>query len=153
MSKRPPPQDIIGPDKGLSSSNTKKIPSSPIAVAIQSGAELSEIPKIVASGRGKIAEQILQLAFEQGLKVREDADLAEILARIDLDSPIPSEAFLAVAEILSYVFRANGEPDPFNAILGDVIEEWEDKEKVQKMLEDRLKNSFIGKDMEEETEK
>ncbi len=153
MPKRPPPEDKIGPDKVLSTLNKKEIPTNPIAVAIQSGTELREIPKIIASGRGKIAEQILQLAFEQGVKVREDADLAEILARIDLDSPIPSEAFLAVAEILSYVFRANGEPDPFNAILGEVMEEWEDQEKVQEMLEKRLKNSLIDKNSSEIEEK
>ena len=40
-----------------------------------------------------------------------------MLAKIELDSPIPSETFLAVAEILSYVYRANGEPNPFDAIL------------------------------------
>jgi flagellar biosynthesis protein len=34
-----------------------------------------------------------------------------------LDSPIPSEAFLAVAEVLSYVYKANGEPNPFDALL------------------------------------
>lgn len=145
MPKTPPPKDKIGHDKQLNTLNKKEIPANPIAVAIQSGAEINEIPKIIASGRGKIAEQILQLAFEQGVKVREDADLAEILARIDLDSPIPSEAFMAVAEILSYVFRANGEPDPFNAVLGDVVEDWEDSEELQKMLEKRLKDDINDK--------
>ena len=77
------------------------------------------MPRITAAGRGKIAEQILQLAFDNGVKVREDAALAEMLAKVELDSPIPSEAFLAVAEILSYVYRANGEPNPFDAILTD----------------------------------
>ena len=94
----------------------------------------------MASGRGKIAEQILQLAYEQGVKVRQDEDLAEILARIDLDSPIPSEAFLAIAEILSYVFRANQEPNPFDAILGDILAEWDEKAEdsvpVKSMKED-----------------
>jgi flagellar biosynthesis protein len=39
--------------------------------------------------------------------------------QIELDSPIPSEACLAVAEILSYVYQANGKPNPFNVSLGD----------------------------------
>ena len=65
-------------------------------------------PKVIAAGRGSVAEQILALAFANGIKVREDADLAELLSAIDIDSEIPLEAFTAVAEILSYVYRANG---------------------------------------------
>jgi flagellar biosynthesis protein len=60
---------------------------------------------VVASGRGALAEQILQIAFERGVKVRNDADLAEILATIEVESEIPLEALAAVAEILSYVYR------------------------------------------------
>jgi len=85
------------------------------------------VPKVVAAGRGRIAEQILQLAFDNGVKVREDGPLAEMLAAIELDSPIPSEAFAAVAEILAYVYRANGKPNPFDAVLADAMEEGEEK--------------------------
>src|ERR1700735_674196 len=65
------------------------------------------LPKIIASGRGKLAEQILELALAKGIKVREDADLAELLIKLDLDTPIPSEAIVAVAEILARVYEAN----------------------------------------------
>jgi flagellar biosynthesis protein len=101
----------------LTPSNIKKIPKTQTAVAITGGDGLDDIPRITAAGRGKLAEQILQLAFENGIKVREDSVLADMLAKIELDSPIPSEAFLAVAEILSYVYKANNEPNPFDAIL------------------------------------
>jgi flagellar biosynthesis protein len=101
----------------LTHSNVKKIPKIQTAVAITGGDGLEDIPRITAAGRGKLAEQILQLAFDNGIKVREDSALAEMLAKIELDSPIPSEAFLAVAEILSYVYKANNEPNPFDAIL------------------------------------
>jgi flagellar biosynthesis protein len=60
---------------------------------------------VVASGRGALADQILQIAFDRGVKVRSDADLAEILATIEVESEIPIEALAAVAEILSYVYR------------------------------------------------
>lgn len=65
------------------------------------------LPSIYASGKGYWAEQIIQLAFAHGIKVREDADLAQILSVLDVDSPIPPEAFAAVAEILAYVYQAN----------------------------------------------
>lgn len=78
-------------------------------------------PRVIASGRGSVAEQILALAFANGIKVREDADLAELLSAVDLDSEIPLEAFTAVAEILSYVYKANGDP---RAVSGADTAEW-----------------------------
>lgn len=103
--------------------NIIKKPTIQTAVALTDGTENGDMPVVTAAGRGKIAEQILQLAYENDIKVREDADLAEMLAKIELDSPIPSEAFMAVAEILSYIYRANGEPNPFDAVLKDVMQE------------------------------
>jgi flagellar biosynthesis protein len=77
------------------------------AVALEAGKNPDSLPKIIASGRGVLAEQILRLAFENDIKVREDADLAELLAKLDLDHEIPPEAVVAVAEILARVFEAN----------------------------------------------
>lgn len=101
----------------LSPLNIRKKPKNQTAVAITAATDAEAMPRITAAGRGKLAEQILQLAFDNGIKVREDSALAEMLAKVELDSPIPSEAFLAVAEVLSYVYRANGEPNPFDAVL------------------------------------
>lgn len=80
-----------------------------VAVALDYDAERDRAPKVLAGGRGAIAEQILEMAFANGVKVREDADLAELLSSIDLEAEIPTEAFPAVAEILIYVYRANGD--------------------------------------------
>ena len=102
--------------------NIKKKPTSQTAVAIQASDLPEGLPQVVAAGRGKLAEQILQLALSCGIRVREDGALAEMLATIELESPIPSEAFMAVAEILSYVYRANGAPNPFDAVLKDVMD-------------------------------
>lgn len=107
----------------ITPSNTKKIPDSVIAVAVKDALTKDDLPQITAAGRGKIAEQILQLAFDNDIKVREDAPLAEMLASVELDSPIPSEAFMAVAEILSYVYRANGEPNPFDTVFDDITDD------------------------------
>lgn len=77
------------------------------AVALQNAGK-GDAPTITASGYGKIAEQILEIAFANGVKVRQDKDLAEMLAAIELESEIPTEALIAVAEILSYVYKVNG---------------------------------------------
>lgn len=112
------------PDKNkITPLNSSKKPARAVAVAIEDATGAGELPKITAAGRGKLAEQILQIAFERGIKVREDAALAEMLAQIELDSPIPSEAFMAIAEILTYVYRANGEANPFDAVLADAMDE------------------------------
>ena len=66
------------------------------------------LPKVVAAGYGKLAEQIVEIAFQNGVKVREDKDLAQMLAAIEIDSEIPTEALVAIAEILAYVYKTNG---------------------------------------------
>ena len=91
------------------------------AVAIKDMSQSGTLPRLIASGHGAVAEQILQIAWANDIKVREDADLVEVLAAIDVESDIPVEAFAAVAEILSYVYRANAgeipldEPEPLSS--------------------------------------
>ncbi len=80
---------------------------SAVAVALKYDPVRSRAPRVVATGRGAVAEAILAVAFAQGVKVREDADLVEILSAVELGEEIPVEAFVAVAEILSYVYQAN----------------------------------------------
>lgn len=77
------------------------------AVAIEGGSNPNALPRVIASGRGLLAEQILKLAFENNIKVRQDEDLVELLAMLDLDHHIPAEAVIAVAEVLARVFEAN----------------------------------------------
>lgn len=79
------------------------------AVALKKyGIDEGLLPKVVAAGYGSWAEKIVELAFQNGVRVREDAALAQMLAAIELDSDIPTEALIAVAEILAYVYKANG---------------------------------------------
>lgn len=83
---------------------TPNDPQESVAIALKHAWGRPEAPTIVAKGRGALAEQILALAFEHGIKVRQDRDLAEILSVVDIDTTIPIEAFQAVAEILAYVY-------------------------------------------------
>ena len=86
------------------SNGLEKIPK---AAALSDESQNGRLPRDVASGSGTFAEQILEIAWSNDIKVREDADLAEVLTAIDVDREIPIEAFAAVAEILSYVYRVN----------------------------------------------
>ena len=84
------------------------------AVAIKDSSQSGTMPRVVASGQGTFAEQILQITWANGIRVREDADLVEVLSAIDIDSEIPIEAFAAVAEILAYAYRANAGQIPID---------------------------------------
>jgi flagellar biosynthesis protein len=99
-------KDEIGPKRPDWQEKTPAKPT--IAVALdykQPGGVRT--PRVAASGRGAVAEQILAIAFAKGIPVREDADLVEILSTVDVDTEVPIDALAAVAEILSYLYRHN----------------------------------------------
>lgn len=79
----------------------------PAAVALKYDQVKDPAPRVVAKGRGPIAEQILKVAEQNNIPVREDATLVEILEKLEIDSLIPLEAYTAVAEILKYVYKVN----------------------------------------------
>lgn len=66
-----------------------------------------QAPKVVASGRGKIAEKIVALAREHGVPLVEDHNLVQMLEALDVDTEIPVELYQAVAEVLVFVYRLN----------------------------------------------
>ncbi len=67
--------------------------------------EGSGAPKVVASGRGLLADKILAAAREAGVPVREDAALVEALSKLDLGTQVPEALFTAVAEALVWAYR------------------------------------------------
>jgi flagellar biosynthesis protein len=78
-----------------------------LAVALTYERNEDEAPRLAAKGRGLVAEKIIELARQHNVEIREDADLALLLSKLDIDMPIPLEAYAAVAEILAYVYKAN----------------------------------------------
>lgn len=77
------------------------------AAALKYDVRKDAAPRITASGRGFIAEKILQLANEHNIPVHEDPELAEILTGLPVGSAIPPELYRAVAEILAWVYQMN----------------------------------------------
>jgi len=65
------------------------------------------VPKLVAKGRGKVAEKIIEIARAHDIPVEEDQELVEFLSMLDLYQEIPSEMYIAVAEILAFVYSLN----------------------------------------------
>ena len=82
----------------------------PRAVALRYAGEHQAAPSVVAKGQGALARRILEEAQRAGVPVREDADLVEMLSACDVGEEIPSELYGAVAEVLAFLYRLNGEP-------------------------------------------
>ena len=77
------------------------------AVALRYDLDQEPAPRVVAKGRGVIAEKILEIAKERGIPIHEDPDLVEILGALDIGKLIPEEMYAAVAEILAFLYRVN----------------------------------------------
>lgn len=90
----------------------KKLPPTPIAAALQYDAKKDRAPRVTAKGRGLIAEKIIALAKANDIPIKEDAQLVQILYRLDLDEEIPPELYRAVAEILAFVYAVNEKRRP-----------------------------------------
>lgn len=75
------------------------------AVALRYEPNKDNAPKVVAKGRGYIADKIIQIARQHGVPLREDETLVEILSKLDLYEEIPVEIYKAVAEILAFIYR------------------------------------------------
>jgi flagellar biosynthesis protein len=67
--------------------------------------ESDAAPKIVAKGRGLIADEIMARAKEHGVYVHESPELLSLLTQVDLDQHIPANLYAAVAELLAWLYR------------------------------------------------
>lgn len=79
------------------------------AVALRYAEEREDSPRVVAKGEGYVAQKIREIAERYGVPIRQDDDLVELLSQVELDREIPPELYAAIAEVLSWVYRANEE--------------------------------------------
>ena len=82
------------------------------AVALRYRANQDGAPRVVAQGRGLLAERILEIAEEHGVPVVEDRLLVEALAQLELGAEIPEALYQVVAEVLVFIYsldRRRGE--------------------------------------------
>ncbi|MBS1198569.1 MAG: putative flagellar biosynthetic protein [Proteobacteria bacterium] len=62
-------------------------------------------PRVVAKGRGLIAEQIIAKARESGVYVHESPEMVALLTQVDIDEHIPAQLYMAVAELLAWLYQ------------------------------------------------
>lgn len=75
-----------------------------LAVALTYGKNQGA-PKVVAKGSGLIAQAIIERARQHGIFVHESEDLVGLLMKVELDQEIPPQLYLAVAELLAWLYR------------------------------------------------
>jgi flagellar biosynthesis protein len=78
-------------------------------VALRYHEKEDNAPKVVAKGKGEVARKIKELAQKNGIPIYRDDDLVSLLSQIEIDREIPPELYSAIAEILSWIYRANSD--------------------------------------------
>ena len=81
---------------------------SPKAVALKYDHQKNKAPRVIAKGRGDIAEKIIGVAKAHNVPLYEDKNLIQILEALELETEIPPELYRAVAEVLAFIYRLNG---------------------------------------------
>lgn len=81
----------------------RKQRNGPVAAVLKFDKEVDEAPRVVAKGRGYVAEKIIEAAREHGVHLQEDPVLVENLLDIDLGEYIPPQLYAVIAEILVFI--------------------------------------------------
>ncbi len=88
---------------------TPRTPDKPVkAAALRYDPNRDAAPKVVAKGRGHVAEAITAIAREHHVPVHADPNLVEVLEALDVELEVPPALYRAVAEVLAFVYRLNG---------------------------------------------
>ncbi len=77
------------------------------AVALKYQPKKDNAPKVIAKGKGKVAEKIIEIARQHNIFIQDDPDLIEVLSHLDLNEEIPPDLYVVVAELLSFVYSLN----------------------------------------------
>ena len=82
----------------------------PAAVALRYDGRTA--PQVTAKGKGEVADRILEIARAHDVPISADPQLVQLLSAIDLGHEIPSELYVAVAQVLAFAYRLSGNLPP-----------------------------------------
>ena len=80
----------------------------PVDIAVALHWDGQDAPRVTAKGRGEVAQQIAALAAAHDVPISDDAELVEVLARVELGHAIPEVLFVAVAEVIAFAYSLRG---------------------------------------------
>lgn len=82
------------------------------AVALRYRPDKDTAPRVAAKGSGLVAEKIIELARKHGIPVKDDPDLLEVLSKLEIEEEVPPTVYVAVAELLAFVYSLNRKKRP-----------------------------------------
>lgn len=106
---------------------TPAAPSRRSAIALRYNVEQDRAPMILATGRGPIAEEIMRVAEENRIPLYEDPELADLLTKLELDTEVPPELYVLVAEVLFFVYQLDRMAEKRERLITRMREEKEKK--------------------------
>ncbi|MRG85415.1 EscU/YscU/HrcU family type III secretion system export apparatus switch protein [Salinibacillus xinjiangensis] len=77
------------------------------AVALSYHEKRDTAPKVVAKGKGTIAENIIDMANENNVPVEENAALVDLLSTLNTNDTIPEELYQVVAEVFAFIYQVD----------------------------------------------
>ena len=80
----------------------------PEAVALRYDKDREDAPRVVAKGRGFVAQQLLAIAKRNAVPVYQNQTVTQLLMAVELDREIPPDLYQAVANVLAFVYRMDG---------------------------------------------
>jgi flagellar biosynthesis protein len=81
-------------------------------------------PKVTASGKDHLAEEIIALAKDAGVHIHQDENLSNFLQLLELGEEVPKELYLLIAELIAFVYMLDGKfPEQWNNLHQKIVEQ------------------------------
>lgn len=77
------------------------------AIALRYNTETDSAPKVIAKGKGLVADEIISKAKEFGVPVQEDPSLVEVLSKLEINQTIPEDLYKVVAELFAFIYQTD----------------------------------------------
>lgn len=79
------------------------------AVALHYTETIDNAPKVIASGKGMLAEKIIEVARQNNIPIKDDPLLAELLVKVEIEREIPPELYETIAQIFAFIYKLDSQ--------------------------------------------
>ena len=97
------------------------------AIAVRYDIEKDKAPLIIATGRGIVADEIMRVAQDNQIPLYEDPKLTKLLSQIELDTEVPKELYVLVAQVLFFVYKLDKMAEKREKLIKRIAEEKKSK--------------------------
>lgn len=80
-------------------------------VALKYNVEQDHAPKVIAKGKGYVADELIKEAIRYNVPIQEDASLVQLLSQLEMNESIPEQLYEVVAEVFAFIYRIDKNTD------------------------------------------